>query len=117
MSSSMSSNASGRVEPRWPLVLWSAQLLLAIPIVAFGIRRLAAGEALGSFMLPALVAGVAWVGLILLVIGTRRGRQWIHAWRYQLVLCAVTAVFATVVIGEAGVRIAAESDVDGNVFV
>ncbi len=97
--------------------MWSAQLLLAIPFVAFGMRRLLAGESLGSLMLPAFVVGLAWVALIVLVVGTRRGREWIRMWRYQLLVCAVTAVLATAVIGEAGVRIAADSDVDGNVFV
>jgi hypothetical protein len=97
--------------------MWSLQLLFAVPIVGFGIRRLLSGESLGSLMLPSFVAALAWLALIVVVAATMRGRQWLVTWRYQLALCAGTAVLALMIVGEGAVRMAGQSDADGNFFL
>ena len=102
---------------RWPLAVWALQLFATLPIVAFGIWRLAYGPAPGAFVLPMWVVAVLWSVVVVGFVARRRGRAWIRVHRYQLLLSLFTSVVSLGPLAEAGVRLAASRDVDGNVFV
>jgi hypothetical protein len=104
-------------DARWPLIVWAAQLFVLVPIVAFGIWRLAYGPAPGALVLPMWVVAVLWSVVVVGFVAGRRGRAWIRAHRYQLLLSLFTSVVSLGPLAEAGVRLASSRDVDGNVFV
>jgi hypothetical protein len=97
--------------------MWAAPLLLMAPLITWGATRAVFGPQMGSLMLPTWLGSMLWAAMVVGVMATTGGRRWIIANRFQLLLCAATTVLALAVIGEAAVRIVAESDEDGNTFV
>lgn len=110
------SHLQDRPRPAWPIALWLLQGTAAGLVCSVGILQLAQGRA-GRVMWAALVVSVAWLAVVIAVPLTRRGRQWLVRNRYQLLLSGAMAVFALVVVGEAGIRLIGEGDEDGNFYV
>ena len=102
---------------RWPLVLWSGQLVVSVPLVLFGVARVMGGGELGTLLLPVWIGAICWTTLVAAALAARGGRRWIRDNRLQLALATVTTTLTLVVGAEAAVRVLAQPDEDGNIFV
>ena len=111
------SHGSPATGNRWPLVLWSGQLVVVVPIVFYGLLRATNGPPLGSLILPVWLGSIVWLALVAGVLATRCGRLWIVTHRHQLLLSAMTTILAVLILGEAAIRVVGRSDEDGNFFV
>jgi lysophospholipase L1-like esterase len=87
--------------PKWPLCLWSLQLLPSAFLVYFAIWRMNVGEAILSdpiVTLSALAVGGIWSLLVLASLLARRSRTWLVArrrdWSLSVLVIALCLVVA-----------------------
>lgn len=102
---------------RWPVVVWSCQLLVTLPLAIHGCWRLVHGPPLGRLMWPAWVAAVIWLTVVLAVLASSRGRRWLTVRRHHLTLGATATVLALASVGETAVRVVGDADEDGNFYL
>jgi len=80
--------------PRWPYILWLSQLVLPLPVFAYGCFRIVNGPPIGEVMLPMVCISTFWIGVVVVTIFIRRGRIWVVSNRKKIILCFGTTTVA-----------------------
>ncbi len=78
------------VAARWPLVLWTSQLVVPFAVLAYAARRLALGKPPGPVLAPAALLGLLWAAAAIGAVGLPHGRRWIEARKWELLIAFIS---------------------------
>jgi hypothetical protein len=101
----------------WPLLLWGGQLLVAGALAAPAAVAVAGRHPASTLTRVVGLLGLAWFLAAAAVPCVAAGRAWIRARRHQLLALTISLGFSLFLLGELGVRLVEQRDLDGNVFV